>query len=642
MTKSPFRLLLIALSGLALLVVGAFGLSRLFAGDTVLGDVTALGVQVGGLSPDELTSTLETAAAELQAREAVFSIRGATTPLLPEQVELEFNVAAMAAEALRIGREGGLSSQFRWWIGHFGDAEIIRTVATVDEDAVEDVLMLWDEDFVGNPPFPGGIRFSGTNPEPDYPRDGEQIDRSVAPSLMLDALTAVSGEVVELPVASIEARLTDFDVDQAVANARLWLSAPVVLRSEDGEKSITFSPDQLASALTTTPTADRLELGFDPAAIEQILDAARDELEQPPVDARFETDGYDVSVVPGFSGTIIDPEATATELALAAGSAGRTGVLPFIEGAAPETTTADLEALGIEHLVSQFTTYHDCCQNRVTNIHLMADAMDGAIVAPGGTLSLNEYVGPRTEAKGYLEDGTIVAGELTKTIGGGVSQFATTFYNAVFWGGYEDVTHKPHSFYFPRYPEGIEATISWPAPELIFKNNTDAGVLVKTSYTDTSITVRFYGDNDGRAVALAYPVGGPLQREVINEGGAQARVVSASVGDRFDFREPGEPEYRANPDLAVDRQVTLQSSGAGWSVRITRTVTIGGNDDVQEWVAVYSPRRQIIEVHPCMVPDTSVECPEPSTTTTAVPPSTTGTTPTTDPPPTTTPTTAGG
>jgi vancomycin resistance protein YoaR len=307
-------------------------------------------------------------------------------------------------------------------------------------------------------------------------------------------------------------------------------------------------------------------------------------------------------------------------------------------------TTADLEALGIEHLVSQFTTYHSCCQNRVTNIHLIADSVDGIIVEPGGQLSLNEAVGQRTVEKGYLEDGTIVGGELTQTVGGGVSQFATTMYNAVFWGGYEDITHKPHSFYFPRYPEGIEATISWPAPELIFRNDTNAAVLIDTAYSDTSITVRIYGANDGRAVALAYPEGGPLQQEVLRDGGEAARVVSASVGERFDDRSPGDPEYRANPDLTVDREVTVQSPADGWSVRVTRTITVGDQENSQEWVVIYSPRREIIEVHPCQVPGTSVACPEPTTTTTEAPSTTAGTTPpsTTPTPPTSTASTVAG
>ncbi len=619
----PLRIAVFALAAVALITVGSFAFARGVAGRTVLGDVRALGVELGGLGPEEVEEALATAAATLRARPAVFEILDTSTTLQPDQVDLQFDIETLTEEALGVGRQGNLSDQFRWWMRHFGETEVLPTIATVDGEAVESILSIWDVDLVGNPPFPGAVELDGTTPTPAYPKPGQQIDRSVAESLVLDSLTADVSEPVRLPVATVEPILSDADVDQAVARARLWLSAPVTLRSEDGEKSIAFDIDDMAAALTTEASPAGLDIGFDPEMIAPRLDSVRGDVEQAPVDAGFELDGLQVRIVPGRPGTVIDAEATADALEIAAGSASRTGTLPFVEGADPETTTEELEALGVRHLVSQFTTYHDCCQNRVTNIHLIADALDGAIVRPGETLSINEYVGPRTEEKGYLEDGTIVGGELTKTVGGGVSQFATTFYNAVFWGGYEDVDHKPHSFYFSRYPEGIEATISWPAPELIFRNDSDAAVLIDTSYTDTSITVRFYGDNDGRAVALAYPVGGPLQQEVLAEGGPKARVVSATVSERLDPREPGEPEYRGNPDLAVDRQVTVQSPASGWSVRVTRTISVGGTEETQEWVAVYSPRREIIEVHPCMVPGTSLACPEPTTTTTEAPATTT-------------------
>lgn len=626
---SPIRLALLALAAVGFLTVGSFAFARALAGDSVLGSVRVMGVDIGGLGPEELSDALETAATTLENRPAVFEVRDQATTLQPEQVGLAFDIEAMEASALEVGREGNISEQFRWWLGHFGDTEVVPPVAGIDADSVEAILTVWDQDLVGNPPFPGAVELDGTTPVPSYPAAGEQIDRTVAESLILDSVISETSETVTLPVVSIEPILTDADVDNAVARARLWLSAAVTLTSEDGARSIRFTTEDLAAAIVTDASPAGLDLGFDPDAIQPRLDAVRGDLEQAPVDARFEPDGVNINIVPGRPGTLIDAKATAEALERAAQSASRTGTLPFVDGADPETTTAALEALGVTHLVSQFTTYHDCCQNRVVNIHLFADAVDGTIVKPGEELSLNELVGPRTEEKGYLEDGTIVGGELTKTVGGGVSQFATTFYNAMFWGGYEDVTHKPHSFYFPRYPEGIESTISWPAPEVIFRNNTDAAVYLNTAYTDTSITIRFYGDNDGRAVVLGYPYGGPLQQEVLAEGGSDARIVSATVSDRFDPRSPGEPEYRENPELDVDRHVTVQSPADGWSVRVTRTITVNGEETTEEWITVYSPRREIVEVHPCMVPDTTEECPEPSTTTTE-PESTT--TPSTGPP----------
>jgi hypothetical protein len=152
------------------------------------------------------------------------------------------------------------------------------------------------------------------------------------------------------------------------------------------------------------------------------------------------------------------------------------------------------------YLLGEFTTYHSCCESRVTNIHLIADAVDGAEVAPGETWSLNEHVGQRTSAKGYVPAGAILGGEMVSEVGGGTSQFATTLYNAIFFSGLEDVFHQPHSIYFARYPLGREATLGWTLPDVVFRNDTDYPVTIDTSYTGTSITVQLIGANGHRSV----------------------------------------------------------------------------------------------------------------------------------------------
>lgn len=155
--------------------------------------------------------------------------------------------------------------------------------------------------------------------------------------------------------------------------------------------------------------------------------------------------------------------------------------------------------------VSEFTTYHPSGQARVTNIHLIADATNGAAVLPDEVFSLNQHVGQRTEAKGYVAAGAIIGGELyccdhPANIGGGTSQFATTLYNAVFFGGYEDVYHRPHSIWFSRYPMGREATLGWTGPDVQFRNDTNTPLTIRARHTSTSITVEFWGWNDGRRV----------------------------------------------------------------------------------------------------------------------------------------------
>ncbi len=158
----------------------------------------------------------------------------------------------------------------------------------------------------------------------------------------------------------------------------------------------------------------------------------------------------------------------------------------------PDHDRAWAEGLGISARVADFTTPHPCCEPRVTNIHTIADAVRGAVIAPGETFSLNGFVGQRTKEKGYVEAPVIYDGSHDVDVGGGVSQFATTLFNAAFFAGLDIPAYQMHSLYISRYPYGREATVSWDKPDLKITNSTPFGIMVWTSYTDTSITIAMY------------------------------------------------------------------------------------------------------------------------------------------------------
>ena len=108
------------------------------------------------------------------------------------------------------------------------------------------------------------------------------------------------------------------------------------------------------------------------------------------------------------------------------------------------------------------------------------------MLKPGETFSLNDTVGERTAANGFAKGFIISDGVFKEDFGGGVSQVATTTFNAAFFAGLEDVEHKPHSFYIDRYPVGREATVAWGEVDLRFKNTTPYGVYIQASVDPSS------------------------------------------------------------------------------------------------------------------------------------------------------------
>ena len=606
--------------GLVALVLALYGVSRAASAGQVIGSVQTEGTELGGLIPEEAGTALVDLEANLAETPITFTVSGNEVQIPPASIGFDLDEGTMVRRAMEVGREGNFVGQFWWWLTHLFSTHELAVSAVVDRDAVEAVLSIWDSEVIGNPPFPGGVGINGTVAEALYPRPGQQVDRSVAPHLILGQAATFDRTVTELPVITSEPTLTSRDIDQAVLQAQLILAGPVTLRNAEREREVTFTVSQIASGLRTEVFPDRIEFSIDPEVVSEILEPLKAGLEEAPIDAQLVIEGDLAVVVPGRRGTIINPETTADHLLLAANSAARVGTFPIDESAEPEVTTEELEALGIRHKVSQFTTYHPCCQNRVTNIHLIADKVNNIMVMPGDTFSLNESAGERTTEDGYLEDGTIIGGEITDTVGGGVSQFATTFYNAIFWGGYEDVIHKPHSFYFSRYPLGIEATISWPLPDLQFRNDSENAILIRTSYSNSSVTVAIFGDNDGRIVSGEQSEG-RLRMSVVAEGGPAAQVVTAEVSEPYNHRDPPPARYVGDETIVPPEQVVDQAPAQGYMVNVSRTITVNGVATTLDWTVVYSPRQEIIKVHPCQIEFSGVSCP----TTTTLPPETTTT-----------------
>jgi hypothetical protein len=225
-----------------------------------------------------------------------------------------------------------------------------------------------------------------------------------------------------------------------------------------------------------------------------------------------------------------------------------------------KTVYLDVDGVSVLERVSRFTTYFDCCLPRVTNIRTIARDVDGTVVLPGETFSIDEVVGPRTSSGGYVPAPYLINGQgACCAVGGGISQFGTTIHNAVFWGGYDVVSHRPHSGWISRYPLGIEATLVYSAIDYRFRNDTDTPVVIRTSSTGTSVTVELWGYQGGWQVSGYHPRGNRTSRvTVLDRGGSQAKRVSGAV-------------YGSAPG----------------TVRIVRTLTQGGVPTSETWWWTY-------------------------------------------------------
>ena len=472
--------------------------------DKIGRNVSAAGIDMSGLSADEAEAAIASYEEQLATEPATFSVDGDEVTLEGSAIGLEVAEQEIAARALAVRRQGGFFSDFTGWVRSWWAPAELTVAITIDEEQLERLLDEWDKQVIDEPAYEGAVLIDNGIPVPEYPKAGQMIDRELAIPLILASLETPDRKLVVLPLTDLTPIVGAAEVDAAVARATEMVSRPVSLSLDGFAGQLVFPQSRVAAAITSEPVVQspaEVVLSLDPEVLAEGLESRFDAFSTPAVDATFvfDEETKQFTVVASTPAVVVDIDALPEAVEAAALGSGR-GVIPTKVGEDAALTTEMAQAMGPITEISTFTTFHPCCASRVVNIQLMADAVDGAIVMPGDTFSINERVGERTTAKGYRRAGAIIGGALyccdsPVNIGGGTSQFGTTFYNAVFFSCLDDVEHQPHSLYFARYPFVREATLGFPKPDVIFLNDSDAIVYIDTSHTAGSITVTFYGNN---------------------------------------------------------------------------------------------------------------------------------------------------
>ncbi len=465
------KVVLLMLGGLLLLLAAGYAAAYFVAGDKVPRGTTIAGVEVGGMTQDQARTALEDGLADRGDRTITVVHDGQSTTITPADAGLSVDYDASVADA---GGEESWAPGRLWTYFTGGDDR--DAVVDVDEpslDAALDTL----SDQVGTAPRDGAVKFKNGQVVTVAARPGEGFDPETARAAILDAYLAEDAEDLELPVVATQPEIDDAAVQAAVDDfANPALSGPVTLVF--GDSPVQLAPQDYADVLGMRAEDGELVPDLDADALAALVDQGISDSGKP-VDATVALVGGKPKVVPAKPGVTYDPaDVEDAFLELVTKPEGEREMQVEATVDEPDFTTADAKALGITEQVSTFTTYYPYAEYRNTNIGRAAEIVDGTVLKPGDTFSLNDIVGERTRENGFTEGFIISNGIFAEDLGGGVSQMATTTFNAMFFAGLEDVEHKPHSFYIDRYPVGREATVAWGSVDLRFKDDTPYGVLV--------------------------------------------------------------------------------------------------------------------------------------------------------------------
>ena len=229
----------------------------------------------------------------------------------------------------------------------------------------------------------------------------------------------------------------------------------------------------------------------------------------------------------------------------------------------PDLTTAEAKALNITEKLSSFRQAFPPAPYRYTNVGEAARRLNGTILEPGETFSMNDTVKERTRANGYTEGFIISGGRFREELGGGVSIITTATWTAGFYAGLERVEQHPHGLYISRYQAGLEATVAWGLLDLRMRNETGNGVLITAKRFNDGVLIEMWGTK-------------------------KWDDVTATFTERRNYTD-----FQTIYD---DGEKCVPSDGVrGFSIAVTRRrINNGKSESTETWPTTYKPTPNVI------------------------------------------------
>ncbi len=590
------RLPILFVSGgllLLLILTVCIGLFQLRFGSRILPGVTANGIPLADMTPEQARAALEDAFDYDDSTVFTFRDGDAFWQLTAAELGVAFDAEATVAEAYAAGHSGNLfydvmDQALVWLNGH----SVAPTVRYDQNVAVQNLMSIANE--LNRPPRDATLTIDGATVTATPSETGRMVDILATLNRLNDTIARLgAGTEVALVVQETPPRVVD--AEAAAAKARAALSSPVTLVAQDTDGAAlgpwTASVDQISRILSLNLVDNGqgqyvYDVSLDMNVFSGFLESLAPGLLRPAQDARFQFDdnaGTLEVLQPGTAGRALNVTDTLARMEAAVFQAGnRTAMMAFdyTEPAYHDNVVA--ADLGITELVSEATTYYSgSTQPRRDNIAQAASRFNGIIIAPGEEFSFNQWVGDISPESGFVSGKIIAGGRTVDGVGGGVCQVSTTAFQAAFYAGFPILERYAHGYDVGYYRTGegvgMDAAIYTPDLDFRFLNDTPYHLLIETSVFPSNDTLqfRFYSTNPGRRVVKQGPV--------INN-----------------VQPPGATQYEVNPEFQPGQSLQVDWAAEGKDVTVTRLVLDEAGNELRRdlFVSNYQPWGAVIQVAP--------------------------------------------
>lgn len=248
---------------------------------------------------------------------------------------------------------------------------------------------------------------------------------------------------------------------------------------------------------------------LDEAAIDKFVNDLSQQVNKEPVDGKLTIDNGKVSVFAlSQKGLELDKEKSVALLSDFANQKNSTTSLelPFIQKD-PEISTDETSNLNITELLGEGrSNFSGSPKNRIFNINVATKRFNGVLIKPGEDFSFVKTLGEVDGEHGYLPELVIKNNVTEPEFGGGICQVSTTAFRAAIYSGLKITARRNHAYPVSYYnPQGMDATVYIPKPDLSFLNNTPGHILIQTEIIGTELVFRFFGTSDGRKTTVIGP-----------------------------------------------------------------------------------------------------------------------------------------
>jgi vancomycin resistance protein YoaR len=399
--------------------------------------------------------------------------------------------------------------------------------------------------------------------------------------------TALNGnsQSITLVIDSVPPAVPDADLQSARDQLDRWLGsdAPTLTITFE-DQSWQLEHADLAKLVSLSGGArpgQPASVSLNSKALQDWAAGVAKQVDQPVQDARFAFNGGNLKVLrPSAQGRKVDQAALVQSVQDALMS-GTTSVQLPVSTVDPSVTEEDAQSMGITELIDKgSTSFAGSVPEKVHNIQLAAERLNGVVVPPGATFSFNDSVGPTTIDAGFewgfgIESGD--AGPRTvPSVAGGICQVATTLFQPVFWSGYQLEERYWHLYWIPAYTSrgvvGLDVTV-----------DSDSGLDFKWTNT-TSTYILIQADTDSSNIYFGLYGNKPPWKVQVDD----AKITNRTPPDTT-------PLAQAEPTLPWGRTLLVETARDGFDAEVVRHVmpTDGSKERDLDLKSSYQPARTV-------------------------------------------------